>query len=1105
MTDRELLQSYHLHRKEDAFRTLVDRYVGLVHASALRQTASESVAEEVTQAVFILLARKAARLGGREVLAGWLLKTTRFVALKAMRGEARRKRREEEAMSTYTQTTVDESWRMMSPLLDEAIASLGETDRNAVVLHYQQGKSLREVSATIGVSEDAAKKRVARAVGKLKGFFSRRGCALGLTAIGGALTTHSVVAAPASLSAGVTAVALTKGGAAVPLLPLLVRDTLAAWRWTRAKWIGIAGGAVMLAGLSLLPRSFSARPTPEANNVAEGSQAKAAVGLVQAGEPTIALPKIPASTTTKTTGQSLRLSVVDETSGKPIVDAAVHVRYWRKEGLDYRDDLRTDASGQCQVSIAGNPLGRLDIGAVQQGHVPKVFTWRDLPTFGPLPAEHILKLEPAVTVGGQVVDPLGIPVNSATIRLQFSGGGDSTAREPHHGYTGFVDHELTVAQTDADGRWSFALLPKQPVEAYIRVQHIAFRKTGYSIGTSPVANDSLPVWQSLTNRSAVARLLPALSLSGVVRGSNGNPIPGALLAYGVAGDEQKNLPTTDANGIFNLATLNAGPLALLVKADGFAPQVHDLVIAESMPFQDYTLQSGRHLRIQVVDDGHEPVAGARVVLEQWGTRRHLLNWSGSTAADGRTEWSSAPDGKLFITAMAPGYAYAREVELAADGEEHVIPLKSAVTISGTVRNAVTGQPIEHFKVMPGASYGGMPVQNWDRSAVQPGTNGTFRLTYDESQYPLHVRVEAEGYLSSETLALREHAPTANVDLQLRPITSADSFAGQILLPDGAPASGAYVGVVSEQKRLRLFGKTLIGKEPNLVRADGDGRFTLGPDPNAHSIIATHELGFARAALLGADATNLVLHLQPWGRIEGRLVRKLGPKGNQLIKIKDEPSLWLRLELELDRGYWQTRTREDGSFTFGLVPPGILRLYLDDPAAGGQIYHKTIEVASDSVTHVDFGETGITVTGRLQLAKQSNGVDWSRHLLLFGQLRVQHPLQVPVPPGTSDAERPKWRAAWLLSKAGRERMLQPSYWHFHPAADGRIVLNDVQPGVLQLEAALDGKGARELLPGQTINLQLHRSINIPDLTVGNAGAYYDLGTLEFPLASQAANR
>src|SRR3954466_3023420 len=128
--DLTLLRVYGAEKSEEAFRTVVERYVALVYSAALRQTRDPHLAEEVTQAVFIVLARKAGSLRPGTILAGWLFRTTRFAAARAMRSEHRRRVREQEAAHMNTETGEDNAWEEIAPVLDEGLAKLGETERH---------------------------------------------------------------------------------------------------------------------------------------------------------------------------------------------------------------------------------------------------------------------------------------------------------------------------------------------------------------------------------------------------------------------------------------------------------------------------------------------------------------------------------------------------------------------------------------------------------------------------------------------------------------------------------------------------------------------------------------------------------------------------------------------------------------------------------------------------------------------------------------------------------------------------------------------------------------------------------------------------------------
>jgi RNA polymerase sigma factor (sigma-70 family) len=248
LDDQQLLREFAETNSETAFAVLVGRYVNLVYSAARRFAGNPHHAEEITQAVFIILARKAGKLSPRVVLSGWLYQTARLTAANVVKGEIRRQRREQEA---YMQSTLNGSepaaWKQIAPLLDDAMGRLGETDRNAVVLHYFENKTAAEVAAALQLTEAAAHKRVNRALEKLRKFFSKRGVTLSATTIAGAVSANSVHAAPAGLAATITATA-AKGTAISATITTLVKGTLKIMTYAKLKLALGIGAAVLLAG-----------------------------------------------------------------------------------------------------------------------------------------------------------------------------------------------------------------------------------------------------------------------------------------------------------------------------------------------------------------------------------------------------------------------------------------------------------------------------------------------------------------------------------------------------------------------------------------------------------------------------------------------------------------------------------------------------------------------------------------------------------------------------------------------------------------------------------------------------------------------------------------
>jgi RNA polymerase sigma factor (sigma-70 family) len=232
-SDAELLRAYVEHGSEAAFAAIVERHKGMVYASALRQTGDAGLAEEITQAVFVVLARKAATLKPGTILSGWLFRATRFATSDALKGERRRIRREHEAsLMNPPDTGPDDGsaalWQEIAPVLDESLARLGERDRHALLLRFFDQKNLAEVGLALGLSEDGARRRVQRALEKLRGLLGQRGVAVPAVVLASALAANAAPAAPVTLLVSASA------GSTAATAPL-VKGTLALMAWSKTK------------------------------------------------------------------------------------------------------------------------------------------------------------------------------------------------------------------------------------------------------------------------------------------------------------------------------------------------------------------------------------------------------------------------------------------------------------------------------------------------------------------------------------------------------------------------------------------------------------------------------------------------------------------------------------------------------------------------------------------------------------------------------------------------------------------------------------------------------------------------------------------------------
>jgi RNA polymerase sigma factor (sigma-70 family) len=215
LTDPQLLRDYAERRSEAAFAELVRRHVDFVHSAALRMVCDPHLAKDVTQGVFIALAQNACQLADRPVLSGWLHRTAQNLAANTVRCDVRRRAREQEAaaMNELLSTESDANWENIAPHLDARLGELDEADRDALLLRYFQRKSAREMAEILGTSEDAAQKRVSRAVERLREFFSKRNVTIGASGLTILISANAVQSAPIGLAATISAAAVLAGTA----------------------------------------------------------------------------------------------------------------------------------------------------------------------------------------------------------------------------------------------------------------------------------------------------------------------------------------------------------------------------------------------------------------------------------------------------------------------------------------------------------------------------------------------------------------------------------------------------------------------------------------------------------------------------------------------------------------------------------------------------------------------------------------------------------------------------------------------------------------------------------------------------------------------------
>jgi RNA polymerase sigma factor (sigma-70 family) len=1017
MTEK-LLQEYVGTGSESAFRELVERYVNLVYSTAYRRLAGDAhLAEDAVQTVFSDFARKAPTLPENVMLGGWLHRHTCFVTGAMLRSSRRRQTREREAMELFDSST-DDNWKTVAPVLDEVVNQLAPADRDAVILRFFEGLDFRTIGARIGSNEDAAQKRVSRALEKLRVLLEQRGATFSIAGLA-TLLGQSMLAAPTGLASRVAASALSQAAARVGLLATLLAF------FTPVK-LAVVTAVVALLGVFVWERSSS--PPGEESAIERTLPADLASREVTAA--TLSAPDAaPAQT------NALRLTILAADSGKPVPNVTLKYRAWSETGA-ISLTLIARRDGTCDVPFPPPHITRLSLTTQLDDFADTRLEWNP-PRGETIPNSYTLRLERPVVIGGRVLDPNGQPIGGA--KIGFNHEEDPSARKLPQ------NHEFSWIEvtTDERGRWEIRRIAAD----MIRRLYGSARHSNYVHSKLVFVDRMSDIEQQLKDGTHVFKLGEAVIVRGTVTDQSGMPVSGAQVLVGGLGDASARRQKSGPDGAFALAGCKPGRNLLTAEAKGFASTTMEIEATSDAPPFQLTLPPGRTLRVRVVDKAGRPVKGATLLFKNehdlhTGQRKGpILQSHHQPKADenGIALWDSAPDMELTFDVDSREHMRVNDIKLRPDGAEHVIVLPNAVTISGTVRAEESGEPIQRFRIVSGwpgnnplapdsVSWSGLE-RHWLNFS-----GGLFKHTFREpliygTSNPGYVlRFEAEGCAPFISRAISPDESHAKLDVKLR---ASVSNAVAVLFPGGRPATDTDVALVSARASLRLtpngFSRRSVFDRGALLTTDSKGRFTYIPDERHLQIIAAHPLGYAEATptQLREDP---VLRLQPWGRLDGTLTRNGKPVVDQRLSL--DLALGNLSSVSLDSETFEAKTDSEGRFTFAKVPPTKLRLQRIEQSPGANSWaHVPLEAVD-----VAPGETKvIALDGRDQTFA----------------------LQLRWPDGVTPD--PKWHIHLSLQKSLGEPLGGPPHsarmriYYLRPTGDGSYESKDVLPGEYRVHA------------------------------------------------------
>jgi uncharacterized GH25 family protein len=598
---------------------------------------------------------------------------------------------------------------------------------------------------------------------------------------------------------------------------------------------------------------------------------------------------------------------------------------------------------------------------------------------------------------------------------------------------------------------------------------------------------------------AVLLLETGFRLSGLVLDDEGKPLANVRVSW--MGNQRyvQEGVKTQSDGTFRLVSVPVGYGNISAWLKGFAPSLAYVKINSATPQLVFRLNRGASFPIWITDEDGVGISGAWAAIDL--PQAHNADIYVTTGPDGRGMVEGIPANALnalVFHAGASGYVWARNVSLNLREEQPTIRLTKSLRVTGSVSDANTHEPISDFKAIP---CWGEEVSGYDRSSTKRGQWGNYAVTFSEARGPYRVRIEADGYEPAMSPPMAAHPSEQVQDFFLHKKETNNVIRGSVVLQDGQPAANIAVVLLTFEKGATLYNGIFNRRDfSSRTTTDTQGTFKFDFDPQAHTLVAADPtFGFAKLRMHRATQP-FKLQLQPWGRIEGRLILSGRPAPEQQIFITSGTSAYRSIREGLFAGFDAIKTDSEGKFACELVPPGEFTLYLNH-GEGQSLSHQTVaEVRAGETAQVQIGGTGRRVTGKLAMSGGTN-VDWSTQLISASLSSNEKKPATPPPPEVTSAE----------DIAGRLKLLEffddSEEWHAYErtsgsyplqvAADGTFSGEDIPPGPYLLNASVADSPMAGNSPDPIARFQrnivasLHQEIVVPAAS-DNSDAV-DLGT------------
>lgn len=819
--------------------------------------------------------------------------------------------------------------------------------------------------------------------------------------------------------------------------------------------------------------------------------------------------------------RTLIVKVVDAATGKPLPGADVFSPYLDRWGTAPPQRL-TDEQGRYVLEVPLPPenhrreMDMFSISAERPDFASRSVAWTSSSgnVEAMLPKETTIKLEPGIQIGGVVRDEHGAPL--AGVRVLLSGSGYrgftmGTGEQKTHEYPEIRrrDKAHPAAVTDGAGRWTFAHFPSDLEVLEITLVRPDDSQTEFRTAPGVFNVNQFPLVHltDLRATNAVFTLPDGVTVRGMVVDEAGRPLANATVeeGYGFGNIVRVSEFKTGADGRFERLHRVPRQWIYTASADGCATVSVIAQVEQTMPEVRLVLPPAKPLRIRVVDEAGQPLAGADLRIDTYRTEGQILNWSAKTDAEGRAVWTNAPLTPVTFYAGSRSLGAQRKFKAAGGEPEKRVVLSNAmsemITVRVKARDSVSQQPVRVRTVS--AIFEG--PSSAPRKLAEPNAS-EFSIEIQQTDfrvgmYPSYkLNLEAGGYESLTTDFIDFDEGDQDLELAMAPGANPPGVA---LLPDGQPAVGARVWLCAGEDGGAVF-CNMPGRyyANHLAQAEvgAEGKFTLPSVAGDPPVVFTHADGLLETTLAEVKRHPEV-RLQSWGRVEGILKIAGQPKEGARVSLTTllwSPATGFQL-------HYSTTTGPDGRFLFTNVPAGEYKLYwqVGSTESGRLItesYQMPITVKAGETLKVTYASEGRAVIGQAQADPPDAPVDW---------LNDDHVLVLKQPPlpevntedfATTEAFQ-KARIASYASPARLQQARDARTYQLEFQSDGSFRADDVPPGQYELRIRVTKPGKnRQFSPYPRPEDELG-SLEREVVVLPGSGPF-DLGTLTVPIKAEA---